>query len=219
MLHSVTPYLTRRARLLLGMTQAQFAEMFDVDVTTVSRWERGKLRPHPEAWKRIRQIAGATYDLVRASPVAKYVVSKNDLLRPSLISKGLERILKRYGIDAKEVFLGDNLRERAHRSAQYPVSGMHALEMIQADPRWRDGSAVYAEAHCVAVLLGHSWSTLLVAPLPDGDDAILEWGADTCDDPAKEGFWVRFVMAEELSKRPPHMMASEGQHTMEGRSR
>jgi transcriptional regulator with XRE-family HTH domain len=208
MLHTTTPYLTRRARLLLGMNQAQFGEMFDVDVTTVSRWEHGKLRPHPEAWKRISQIVSVTYDLVRASHVAKYVVRKNDLLHPSVISKDLERILKRYGINAKEVFLGDNLRELAHRSAQYPVSGMHALEIIQADPRWRDGSAVYAEAHCVAVLFGHAWSTLLVAPLPDGDEAILEWGADTSDDPEKEDFWVRFVTARDLPKRPPHMMAT-----------
>jgi transcriptional regulator with XRE-family HTH domain len=219
MLQTVTPYLTRRARLLLGMTQAQFAEIFGVDVTTVSRWEHGKLRPHPDAWKRIRQIAGATYDLVRASPVAKYVVRKNDLLHPSLISKGLERILKVYGINAKEVFLGDNLRERAHRSAQYPVSGMHALEMIQADPRWRDGSAVYAEAHCVSVLFGHTWCILLAAPLPDGDEAILEWGAGTSDDPANEGFWLRFVTAEELPKRPPHMMAAQGQHATDDRLR
>jgi transcriptional regulator with XRE-family HTH domain len=208
MLHTTTPYLTRRARLLLGMTQTEFAGLFDVDVTTVSRWERGKLRPHPSAWKRIRQIASAAYDLIRASPVAKYVVCKNDLLRPALISQGLERILKRYGIDTKEVFLGDNLRERVHRSAQYPVSGMHALEMIQADPRWRDGSAVYAEAHCISVLLGHTWSTLLVAPLPEEDEAILEWGADPTPEPAKEGFWVRFVTAEELPKRLPRMTAA-----------
>jgi transcriptional regulator with XRE-family HTH domain len=156
---SSAPYLTRRARLRLGMTETQFAVMFDVDVITVSRWERGKLRSHPGACKRIRQIAGAAYDGVRASPVAKYVVHRNDLLHPSLISQGLERILKRYGIDAKEAFLGYNLRERVYRSAQYPLSGMHALEMIEADPRWRDGSAVYAEAHCISVLFGHAWRT------------------------------------------------------------
>jgi hypothetical protein len=135
-------------------------------------------------------------------------VCKNDLLRPALISQGLERILKRYGIDTKEVFFGDNLRERVHRSAQYPVSGMHALEIIQADPRWRDGSAVYAEAHCISVLLGHTWSTLLVAPLPEEDEAILEWGADPTPEQAKEGFWVRFVTAEELPKRLPRTTAA-----------
>jgi transcriptional regulator with XRE-family HTH domain len=201
------------------MTQTQFAKMLDVDVTTLSRWEHGKLRPHPDAWKRIRQIAGAGYDLVRASPAAKYVVRKNDLLHPSLISQGLERILQRYGINAKEVFLGDNLRERVHRSVQYPVSGMHALEMIQADRRWLDGSAVYAEAHCISVLFGHTWSTLLVAPIPDANEAILEWGADTSLDPASEGFWVRFVTAEDLPKRLPPMTATQGQNVIGGRLR
>ncbi len=38
-------YLARRARLVLGQTQSQFAEQFEVDDGTVSRWERGKLRP------------------------------------------------------------------------------------------------------------------------------------------------------------------------------
>jgi len=219
MVHTDAPYLTRRARLLLGITQTQFATMFDVDVTTVSRWEHGKVRPHPDAWKRICQTAGAAYDLVWASPVAKYVVRKNDLLHPSLISPGLERILKRYGINTKEVLLGDNLRERVYRSAEYPVSGIHALEMIQADPRWRDGSIVYAEAHCVSVLFGHAWSTLLVAPLPGGDDAILEWGAGTSLEPAREGFWLRFITAGDLPKRLPRMAATQGQHVMDGRLR
>ena len=41
------PYLVRRARLALGQTQSQFAEQFEVDDGTVSRWERGKLRPSP----------------------------------------------------------------------------------------------------------------------------------------------------------------------------
>ena len=41
------PYLVRPARLALGQTQSQFAEQFEVDDGTVSRWERGKLRPSP----------------------------------------------------------------------------------------------------------------------------------------------------------------------------
>jgi transcriptional regulator with XRE-family HTH domain len=52
-----TPYLVRRARLLMGMTQEAFCKEFDVDPGTVSRWERGKLKPAPHVWKRIREIA------------------------------------------------------------------------------------------------------------------------------------------------------------------
>ena len=41
------PYLVRRARLVLGQTQSKFAEQFEVDDGTVSRWERGKAPPLP----------------------------------------------------------------------------------------------------------------------------------------------------------------------------
>jgi hypothetical protein len=49
-------FVVRRARLLMGMTQAEFAELFEVDDGTVSRCERGKLQPAPKVWKRNREI-------------------------------------------------------------------------------------------------------------------------------------------------------------------
>ena len=49
-------FVARRARLLMGMTQAEFAELFEVDDGTDSRWEQGKLRPAPKVWRRIRNI-------------------------------------------------------------------------------------------------------------------------------------------------------------------
>ena len=50
------PYLARRARLVLGQTQSQFAEQFEVDDGTVSRWERGKLRPSRAIIAKLREI-------------------------------------------------------------------------------------------------------------------------------------------------------------------
>ena len=50
------PFVVRRARLLIGMTQAEFAVLFEVDDGTVSRWKKGKLHPAPKVWKRIRDI-------------------------------------------------------------------------------------------------------------------------------------------------------------------
>ena len=68
------PFVVRRARLLMGMTQAEFAGLFGVDDGTVSRWERGKLHPASKVWRRIRNITlkeDSLRDeaLVRASPV------------------------------------------------------------------------------------------------------------------------------------------------------
>jgi transcriptional regulator with XRE-family HTH domain len=73
-------YLVRRARLVLGQTQTQFAEQFEVDDGTVSRWERGKLRSSPaivaqprETVLRTSSVAGK--ELIRASPILKFVSS------------------------------------------------------------------------------------------------------------------------------------------------
>jgi hypothetical protein len=41
----------------------------------------------------------------------------------------------------------------------------------------------------------------------------------TCLDPAKEGFWLRFITAKELPKRLPRMIAAKGLRAMDDRSR
>jgi transcriptional regulator with XRE-family HTH domain len=89
------PFLVRRARLLLGETQMQFAERFGVEDGTVSRWERWKLRPHPQALKQMRKIVireGSFLSdaLIRASHLAKIVTPINDLTRALVVSEGVK---------------------------------------------------------------------------------------------------------------------------------
>lgn len=48
-------YITR-LREGLGMTQAEFGEQIDVDKMTVSRWERGTMRPSDGAVKVIEKL-------------------------------------------------------------------------------------------------------------------------------------------------------------------
>ncbi len=50
------PFIVRRARLLLGMTVAEFAGLYGVDKATVAQWERGLAHPNPLVWARIRSI-------------------------------------------------------------------------------------------------------------------------------------------------------------------
>lgn len=57
-----TPGYIRALRDALGWTQVELAERVGVDSMTVSRWERGAVRPSPAATKalaRIRREAGA----------------------------------------------------------------------------------------------------------------------------------------------------------------
>ena len=68
------PFIVRRARLLLGMTVAEFAGLYGVDEATVAQWERGLAHPAPQVWAHIRSItlsASSLLDdeLVRASLV------------------------------------------------------------------------------------------------------------------------------------------------------
>ena len=42
----MTPEQIKSLRLSMPKTQAQFARLFSVTVTTVSRWEAGKSKPH-----------------------------------------------------------------------------------------------------------------------------------------------------------------------------
>jgi len=51
-----SPGYIARLREGLGLTQQQFGERIGVDKMTVSRWERGAMRPSPEAVKEIEEL-------------------------------------------------------------------------------------------------------------------------------------------------------------------
>jgi DNA-binding XRE family transcriptional regulator len=192
------PYLVRRARLVLGQTQTQFAEQFEVDDGTVSRWERGKLRPSPAIVAQIREVVVrsgfvAGKELIRASPILKCVSPIDDLKHPCVVSKGIRMALKRAGISDHD--LSAHIKE-VQVGASAELSGAHALDNIQADPAWVSRRAVYAEAHCFAVLLG-VWADAMVIPLPDEPLALLEFMHSA----PQGGFWVRVVRFEDLPSR------------------
>jgi len=191
------PYLVRRARLVLGQTQGQFAEQFEVDDGTVSRWERGKLRPSPAIIAHLREIVlrsgfVAGRELIRASPILKCVSPIDDLKHPSVISKGIRMALKRAGISDHD--LSAHVKE-VQVGASADLSGAHALDIVQTDPAWVSRRAVYAEAHCFAVLLG-AWVDAMVIPLPDEPLALIEFTPSS----PQGGFWVRIVRFEDIGR-------------------
>jgi transcriptional regulator with XRE-family HTH domain len=190
------PYLVRRARLVLGQTQTQFAEQFEVDDGTVSRWERGKLRPSPAIVAQLREtvlrlsfVAGK--ELIRASPILKFVSPIDDLKHPCVISKGIRLALKRAGIPDHDLSTPMEVQE----GASPEISGAHALDMIQADPAWVNKRAAYAEAHCVAPRLG-TWVDAMMIPLPDEPLALIEFTPS----PPQGGFWVHVVRFEDIRR-------------------
>jgi transcriptional regulator with XRE-family HTH domain len=191
------PYLVHRARLALGQTQSRFAEHFEVDDGTVSRWERGKLRPAPAIVAQLREIVlrlsfVAGKELIRASPILKFVSPIDDLKHPCVISKGIRLALKRAGIPDHD--LSTPMEVQAGTSPE--LSAAHALDMIQSDPAWVNKRAAYAEAHCIAPRFG-AWVDGMVIPFPDEPLALIEFILSS----AEGGFKVGVVRFENLLSR------------------
>ncbi len=70
------------------------------------------------------------------------------------------------------------------------------MEIIQADPGWRGGDIVYAEAHCVALPLA-IWVDAMIAPLPDRLAALIEFAPSKRG--AEGGFRVRLVRLKDMA--------------------
>ena len=140
----------RRARLLLGETQSEFAVRFGVETSTVSRWERGFVKPRPKALAQITMMATKTdpfrsEDVIMASPVIKFMAPLNDLTNTLMISKGLAEVLAELGYTSTD-FLTRRKELWARPSDHiYGISIVRCLTDIETDPRWLRGEIAYAE--------------------------------------------------------------------------
>jgi transcriptional regulator with XRE-family HTH domain len=205
MIDDSAPFSIRHARLRLGLTQMQLAELHGVDIAAVYRWELGLTHPSPEIWDRLRNITlkASSFldeDLVRVSPLYKFIVDMEELTSPIVASKGIIEAIKAVGASEAEDRHFD-MAELARKSPLYEVSGARALEIIQADPRWRAGQIVYADVHCLSPALG-VWLDAMIAPLPEGIAALIEFA------PSKRGpeggFWVHLMGLEDMPFNQPH---------------
>jgi transcriptional regulator with XRE-family HTH domain len=182
------------------MTQAEFAAHFDVDDGTVSRWERGKVRPSPAVLAEIHRICRGhgsfdAHRLVAASPVYKWLSPMGDLGATTVVSRGLMDALAKIGYSV------DDFSKNEHAIARYwtrrsdpewEYSFARAAEVIQADPRWPRGGIAYVEGHAYSHVFG-GWGTGLLAPLFDEGLALFEGVPDPSP---KEGFWMRIATDE-----------------------
>ena len=193
-------FLVRRARLLLGETQSEFADRFGVETSTVSRWERGFVKPRPRALAEITKIATKTdpfrsEDVIMASPVIKFLAPLNDLTTPLMVSKGLTEVLGELGYTFRDFLTrqGKELWARPNERI-YGISTARCLRDIQKDPRWLRGEIAYAEFRGFGKAI-NAWIRGLAAPLLDpdkGDVALIEAVADRSQ-LDRDGQFVRLV--------------------------
>lgn len=199
----VVPFTCRRARLLQGMTQAQFAEEFEVDDGTVSRWERGRLHPSPQVWARINEIIArkgvVTGDVgIKASPTYKFLMPMGNLHNPMALSKGTIAALARMGIPYEDMASEQMFAEQAKASPDFEVSAYHALDLIEASPGWITGEVLYAEAHCIATRM-NLWVDMMVSPIPERYSALIEAVPSYCG--SAGSFWVNLVFVNGTTRR------------------
>ena len=184
--------MVRRARLIRGETQSDFAIHMGVDQATVSRWEREKGEPNPAHLEEIRKIiisAEPCYSraYIEAAPTIKYMCQRDNFLQPLAISKGLAEAA---GIDPVDVI-------RNPESYIREGEGIHRLnEVVQSDARWEGGEIAFFEATLFAPRLGE-WVRAIGAPLAETNAALIE-AAPIGN--SKEEFWIKLTPFEGLVK-------------------
>jgi hypothetical protein len=139
-------------------------------------------------------------DLVRVSPLYKFIVDMQDLTKPIVASKGIIEAIEAVGASEEE----DNpfdIAEVDHKSPHYEISGTRALEMIQSDRRWRTDEIAYAEVHCISPALGGVWLDAMIAPLPVRIAALIEFAP--LKRGAEDGFRVHLVGMEDMPFNRP----------------
>jgi hypothetical protein len=103
-------------------------------------------------------------------------------------------------IEAAGAFKGEDrpfdVATLARKSPHYEISGTRALEIIQADQRWRRGEIVYVEVHCLSPALGDVWVDCMVAPLPERIAALIEFAPSRRG--PEGGFRVHLVGLEDM---------------------
>ena len=198
-------FLVRRARLLLGETQSEFADHFGVETSTVSRWERGFVKPRPRALAEITKMATKTdpfrsEDVIMASPVIKFLAPLSDLTTPLMVSKGFTEALGELGYTFKD-FLTRHGKDLWARPSEriYGISTGQCLRDIQKDPRWLRGEIAYAEFRGFGKAT-NAWIRGLAVPLlePDKGDVALIEGVTDRSQVDRDGQFVRFVPLRKL---------------------
>ena len=187
---SPVPFMVRRARLIRGETQAEFAVYMGVDQASVSRWERERGEPSPAHLGEIRKIiatAEPSYSAayISKSPSFKYVCRLNDFSKPLLLSKGL---LKEIGVTLEEVL------EDPH--AFWTDDDQRVNDTVQDDPRWLKGEIAFIETIHKAHIEHHSnnWWHTIGAPLAEAHAMLWEGVLD----PGPHEFLVKLTPFVEL---------------------
>ncbi len=146
----------RTSRKAKGLTQGEYASLLGVDITTVSRWERGLVVPSPAVQRSLARLQFARG--VDNHPVIQAI------LRPEGVAVAWalhdQRYLKfthghqaRFGLGPSE-WLGKDIRRT---TAEWAIEAMEKQELIRG---FRDGYFLGVEWHSVEMVQGKAVATI-----------------------------------------------------------
>ena len=180
-------FMCRRARLIRGETQGEFAIHMGVDQATVSRWERTIGEPTSSNLAEIRGIMTAAEPChsrayIEAAPTYKWVGRMDDFSVRVMISKGLAEWI---GCTYEEMMA-------APRTRYWTKHDQRVNDLVQADPRWLRGEIAFLETCHLSSHPGQWWHTI-GAPIADTNTVL--WEGIPSDKPNQK-FWVKLTPFE-----------------------
>jgi transcriptional regulator with XRE-family HTH domain len=156
--------MCRRARLILGETQAQFADHMRVDTSTVSRWERDKGEPSAPLVSYIRNIIQKaepchSRNYIEHAPTLKVVVDADDFSKTVIASRGLLQIT------------GTTFDELIDDKQFWTEDDQKVNDIVHADTRWKQGAIAFVETTHKA---SFGWVHTILAPLAETNCTLWE---------------------------------------------
>ena len=182
--------MVRRARVIRGETQEEFANFLGVDDSTVSRWERGKVAPGAAMLQTISEIVQRT-DPTRSeayiarSPLMQIICRYDDFKETVQVSRGI--------MEAHHL-TPDHWDYRWFKALWTP-DDERVNQLVHADPSWQNQEIAFFETQHHASI---GWIRTIAAPLPDPRGILWEGTMATGDDLE---FWVRLTPYESVTEQ------------------
>ena len=140
-----------RARRLLGETQAEFAKRMGVTVSTVSRWEAGKLVPAGAHMRQLLTIArrlraASSIEVIANAPGIEALTMRHNTYQYVVVSEGFKAALR---IPLDELATA---KKSDHQQAIFDELHNH--------PAWADCTVAYYKTHHYSDFFGGWIKTL-----------------------------------------------------------
>ncbi len=167
------PRLLKQLRFQNSYTQTKAADLFGVDQTTWSRWERGKITPELDVQRMVRDLlnrcdVSLRHDFIERLPTLSAVIYRDNIFKSRCWSW---KLAEPYRICPEEA------RDQ-NMESHFTGNTRELYAQVAEDPAWKDGSLAILE--CIVFRVNQRWSKVVSAPI--GGTPYMTWNAAYIDD-------------------------------------